>query len=73
VTPGWLDEDDRDPRLIRRVQTLVRKRRARLDELERELRARQPDTWTMWVRQAELAAKRADYEYWRQLLRQLQR
>lgn len=68
-----IDDDDLDPRTIRRVQTLVRKLRSRTDELERELRARQPDSWTEWTRHAELVGKQAEHEYWKGLLKRLQR
>lgn len=65
-----------DLRTLRKIQTIVRNRRTLLDDLERRQRQSvvdRPDAqWLGWSRDARLASVRAEYEYWRRLLSELQ-
>lgn len=67
------DDDWVDAKTLRRVQGVVRNRRARLDELEHRQRRPQPDRWTGWVTDAEVLSVRAELDYWWRLLREVKR
>lgn len=61
---------------MRRIQNRVRARRMVLDDLQRQQRqgvvVHGDARWSVWSRTAKLAAVRAEYEYWRDLLTELQ-
>jgi hypothetical protein len=71
------DDDWVDRHTLRKVQNAVRKGRAALDVLERNHRhdvaAGLDDTWVGLARAARLTGRRAEFQYWTELLARLNR